>query len=401
MRRLVHGAWLAFPLCALLGCDSGPQTLGWEGAGSAPPAPLPWFGGPAYYGRWPRGFPADPSFFPIGVWMQSPVNAGRYQAVGVNHYVGLWQGPTEEQLTDMESAGMHVVCEQAGVWQAHLESATIQGWLEADAPDNAQEKPDGSYAPCIAPSVTQAHYARMAAADATRPVTLMLGQGVATPDWVGRGECTGRTEDYPLYSQAADILVNYTYPLNNGRPLQLLATGIENLNRYAGYSKPIMADLEASSINGSVRPTPHQLRAEVWMSLIHGAAGIQYFCHQIEPDFSETDCLDDAATAAALTQINAQLKELAPLLNTQSFELSPVSRSPNVPVHAVLKKSGRERYVFAISMADAATTAVFALAGIGSPTRIEVIGEGRNLVPMNDAFEDAFEGYGVHLYRLR
>jgi hypothetical protein len=137
------------------------------------------------------------------------------------------------------------------------------------------------------------------------------------------------------------------------------------------------------------------------MSLIHGAAGIQYFCHQIEPNFSETDCLDDAPTADALTRINAQLQELAPLLNTQSFSLSPVSSNGSVPVHAVLKKSGNERYVFAISMADAATTAVFSLAGVGNPTSIEVIGEGRNVVPMNDAFEDAFEGYGVHLYRLR
>jgi hypothetical protein len=249
--------------------------------------------------------------------------------------------------------------------------------------------------------VTQAHYAQMTAADATRPVTLMLGQGVATPDWVGRGECTGQTEDYPSYARAADILVNYTYPLDNGHPLELVATGIENLNRYAGYAKPIMADLEASNISGRARPTPHQLRAEVWMSLIHGAAGIQYFCHQIEPNFSETDCLDDGPTAAALTQINAQLKELAPLLNTQSFALSPASSNRDVPVHAVLKKSNDERYVFAVSMAQSATVAVFSLAGIGSPSSIEVIGEGRNLVPTNDAFEDAFEGYGVHLYRLR
>jgi len=333
--------------------------------------------------------------------MQNPANAARFQAVGVNHYIGLWQGPTEEQLTGMADAGMHVVCEQAGVWQQHLDNQLIQGWLDAAAPDNAQENPDGSYAPCIPPSVTQAHYTELATADPTRPVTLMLGQGVATPDWVGRGECAGQTEDYPLYTQAAYILVNYTYPLNNEHPLELVATGIDNLNRYADYAKPILADLEASSINGAVRPTPHQLRAEVWMSLIHGAAGVQYFCHQIEPSFSETDCLDDAATAAALTQINAQLLELAPVLNTQSFGLSPLSSNANAPVHAVLKKSGAERFVFAVSMADGATTARFPLVGLGTPTSIEVIGEGRYLTPLADSFEDAFEAYGVHLYRLR
>lgn len=387
-------------LLLLSGCDGGAQTLGWEGSATLEPQALPWFGGPSYYRQWPRGFPSDSSYFPIGVWMQNPSNAARYQAVGVNHYVGLWQGPTDEQFSAVEAAGMRVVCEQAGVWQDHLDSAIIQGWLDPDAPDNAQENPDGSYSPCIAPSVAQAHYNALAAADPSRPVTLMLGQGVATPDWVGRGDCTGQTEDYPLYARASDVLVNYTYPLNNQHPLELVATGIDNLNRYAAYAKPIVADLEASNINGMVRPTPHQLRAEVWMSLIHGAAGVQYFCHRFMPDFSETDCLDDAPTAAAMTQIDAQLVELAPMLNSQSFSLAVQSSSPAVAVHAVLKKRGAERYVFAVGMAEAATTARFSLRGVGSPTSVEVIGEGRTIQPISDAFEDAFEAYAVHLYHL-
>ena len=400
MRPSARCGAVGMVLLALSGCDSGPQILGWEGATGPEPEPVPWYGGPSYFDPWSRGFPADSSYFPLGVWMQNPTNAERYQAVHVNHYLGLWQGPTEEQLTALSATGMPAVCEQAGVWQAHVANPIVQGWLDAGAPDNAQENPDGSYAPCIAPSVTQAHYAQMTAADPTRPITLLLGQGVATPDWVGRGDCRGQTEDYPLYADSADILVNYTYPLNNGHPLELVATGIDNLNRYAGYKKPIIADLEASNINGEVRPTPHQLRAEVWMALVHGAAGVSYFCHQMTPNFNETDCLDDAPTAAALTEINAQLLELAPVLNTQSFSLSPQSANPSVPVHAVLKKHGSDRYVFSVSMADAATTARFALAGIGSPTSIEVLGEGRNLTPLGDSFEDAFEGYAVHLYRL-
>ena len=126
------------------------------------------------------------------------------------------------------------------------------------------------------------------------------------------------------------------------------------------------------------------------IEIVHGAAGISYFCHQMMPDFNETDCLDDPPTLAALTEINAQLLELAPLLNTQSFSLSPQSTNPSVPVHAVLKKRGSERYVFSVSMADGATTARFALTGIGSPTSVEVIGEGRNLTPLGEFFEDAF-----------
>jgi hypothetical protein len=45
-----------------------------------------------------NGFPTDPGFFPIGVWLQSPANAPEYKAIGINTFVGLWEGPTELQL---------------------------------------------------------------------------------------------------------------------------------------------------------------------------------------------------------------------------------------------------------------------------------------------------------------
>jgi hypothetical protein len=393
--------WLFTVALVIVGCDSGPHSLGRELA-AAPDefVALPWFGGPTYYGGWRLGFPSDASYFPIGVWMQNPENAERFAAVGVNHYVGLWQGPTDEQLARARAADMPVVCEQAGAWETNLENTDIRGWLQADGPDNAQEMPDGSYGPCIEPAVTRARYDEMVLADASRPVVLLLGQGVATPDWVGRGECTGRSDDYFAYAEAADILVNYTYPVANQKPLELVATGIEKLNTYAGWTKPVIADIEASSIDGLPRPSPEQLRAEVWMSLIHGAAGVQYFCHRMTP-LNETDCLDDAATAAALERINREILQLAPALNTQSYALSPSSSNAAVPVRAVLKLLDQERYVFAAGMADGATTASFTLRGIGASTRIEVIGENRVILPSDGAFDDAFEPYAVHLYRVR
>lgn len=392
--------WLLAVALLTAGCDSGPYTLGREPLPSdGEPSALPWFGGPSYYGAWPRGFPSDASFFPIGVWMQNPANAERFAAVGVNHLVGLWQGPTEEQLANARAADMPVVCEQAGIWAANLDNLDIQGWLQADGPDNAQEMPDGSYGPCIEPAVTKARYADMATADASRPIMLLLGRGVATPDWVGRGDCTGRSEDYYEYAQSADILVNYTYPIANQQPIELVATGVEKLNTYAGWKKPVVADVEASSIEGLPRPSPSQLRAEVWMSLIHGAAGIQYFCHRMTP-LNETDCLDDADTASALERINRELTQLAPALNSQSYALSPRSSNADVPIRAVLKYLGGERYVFAAGMADGATTAAFALNGIDASVSIEVIGEDRSIVPSDGRFEDAFQPYAVHLYRI-
>jgi hypothetical protein len=390
--------WLCL-LLALSGCDSGPFTLGREVVGSEEEdEPLPWFGGPDYYADWPRGYPAEPTYFPIGVWMQNPDNAERFAAVGINHFVGLWQGPTDEQLATAGAADMPVVCDQAGVWQDHLPDPNIRGWLHPDGPDNAQVLDDGSYGPCIPPAETKRRYREMVAADASRPVVMLLGQGVAIPDWVGRGECTGQTADYPGYAESADILVNYTYPLANEHPLELVATGIDNLNRYASYRKPVIADVEASSIRGLPRPTPHQLRAEVWMSLIHGAAGIQYFCHRMEP-LNETDCLDDAETAAALVRINAELTALAPVLNSPSYSVRVQSSVASVPVRAVLKRAGRERYLLAAGMASGATTATFPVP-VDGVLRVEVLGEDRDVAVQGGFFRDDFAPYDVHLYRF-
>ncbi len=50
------------------------------------------------------GRPTTDSFFPIAVWLQSPVNASRFQSAGINLYVGLWKGPTPEQLNQLQKA---------------------------------------------------------------------------------------------------------------------------------------------------------------------------------------------------------------------------------------------------------------------------------------------------------
>src|SRR5205809_7267840 len=56
------------------------------------------------------GAPTDEGFFPVGVWLQDPRNAKRYQAAGINLFVGLWRGPTLAQLTELERTGLAVIC---------------------------------------------------------------------------------------------------------------------------------------------------------------------------------------------------------------------------------------------------------------------------------------------------
>ena len=110
---------------------------------------LPWEGGPAYYAKWPNGPRADPDFFPISVWLQNPATATQYQAIGINQFIGLWKGPTEEQLRPLAAAGMPVfAAHRPGVLEGS-DAAIIRGWTLMDEPDNAQPKPGGGYGPCV------------------------------------------------------------------------------------------------------------------------------------------------------------------------------------------------------------------------------------------------------------
>jgi hypothetical protein len=400
-------AWMTVAAgVALASCSSGVQTLGWELDPAADGLPGdvygPWFGGPAYYRRWSQGPSASPDFFPIGVWMQNPANAARFRAAGINHFVGLWQGPTDDQLAALATADMPAVCDPQADWHAHLKDRTVVSWLQPDGPDNAQQNPDGSYGPCIAPADLAARYQSLVGTDATRPVTVSFGRGVVDYQWVGRGDCTGRIDMYAEYQRAADLLAYWLYPVDNHDPLEWMATGADNLGLWSAYAKPVTAIVEASSIHGDARPTPDQIAAEVWMSIVHGAAGIEYYCHQIDPAVNETDCLDTAGGAAALARINGQIAALAPVLNAPPVAngVTVTSSDATVPVDALVKRQGGSTVLFAVAMRGRATTATFTLRALGGNRSVEVVGENRTLAAAGGTFSDAFSAYAVHIYRI-
>jgi len=76
---------------------------------------------------WTNGPWADSNFFPIAVWLQDPANAERYRKAGINTYVGLWQGPTGEQLAALKKAGLWAICGQNEAGLRHRADPTIIG----------------------------------------------------------------------------------------------------------------------------------------------------------------------------------------------------------------------------------------------------------------------------------
>jgi hypothetical protein len=384
----VHVLWLVVSIC---------WCFGTEGLAASP------------YGKWAKGPSPDDSFFPIAVWLQNPRNAERYKAAGINTYVGLWRGPTEQQLAELKAAGMRIICSQNEVGLRHIGDPIIVGWMHGDEPDNAQSLGEGKgYGPPIPAAKIIADYERIKAADPSRPVTLNLGQGVAWDGWYGRGVRTNHAEDYPEYIKGCDIASFDIYPAVHDKPqvagkLWYVANGVERLVNWADGNKVVWNCIECTRIgNPSVKATPKQVKCEVWMSLIHGSMGLIYFVHEWQPRFNEAALLSDEEMLAAVTAINRQIQELAPVLNSPSVagEVTVVSENEQVPIAEMTKRYGGATYIFAVAMRDGQTTGRFVIQGLEGERDVEVLGEGRRIASKGGVFRDAFGSWDVHLYRM-
>jgi hypothetical protein len=397
----------------LLGCAV--DCLAAFGADEASPATS------SPYAAWSNGPPNDARFFPIAVWLQSPANAAKYRDIGVNLYVALWQGPNAEQIAELKKQNMPVFCEQNRFARDHLEEKTIVGWLHGDEPDNAQEIPGGKgYGPPIPPEKIVEDYRQLRRNDPTRPVMLNLGQGVAWDGWYGRGVRTNHPEDYRDYIRGADIVSYDIYPAVHTSPevagkLSYVARGVARLREWTGNRKIAWNCIECTHIdNARAKPTPDEVKAEVWMSIVHGSQGIIYFCHEFKPRFVEAGLLADQAMAKAVGAINRQIHDLAEVINSPTLPdgvnvaTEPAGGAPDRvrslakgPIAVAIKRHGGALYVFAVRMEPQPAKGVFQIAESGGNATVEVIGEQRTIAAEDGRFADEFPGWGVHLYKIR
>ena len=353
------------------------------------------------------GHPTDAAYFPVAVWLQSPRHAPRFKEAGINLYVGLWQGPTEDQLASLSQAGMPVICDQNTVGLAQRDNPIIAGWMHGDEPDNAQPLPGGrGYGPPILPAAVVGHYRTLRQTDPTRPVLLNLGQGVAYDNYIGRGVRRNRMEDYPQYLQGCDIASFDIYPVAHDSPevagkLEFVARGVRRLVEWTDGKKPVWSCIECTRIDGrGGKATPSQVRSEVWMALVRGARGLIYFVHQFKPDFQEAALLNDPGMLAGVTAINREIKELAPVLNSPSLADAVQIASPQgAPVAAVVKRLHGDTYLFAVNLTSQPATATFTLDGSNAASAAD-LGASRTIALQNDSFTESFEPYAVRRYRL-
>jgi hypothetical protein len=128
-------------------------------------------------------------------------------------------------------------------------------------------------------------------------------------------------EEYKKYPPAADLLMFDLYPTSvyKGKNLHWNALGLDKLRELAGPKKVLGIWLQASDAMGKEDPgmTPAQMRADAWLSLIHGATFLGYFPQTFPPppvNFKFHDL--NAERRASLKATNKEITELTDLILT-------------------------------------------------------------------------------------
>ncbi len=114
--------------------------------------------------------------------------------------------------------------------------------------------------------------------------------------------------------------------------------------------------------------------------------------------------LDVEKMMAGVKAINAQIRELAPVLNSPALPDAATVKSSEgdkAPIALMVRKKENALHLFAVNMRPLAATATFAVQGIKGTTKAEALGESRTVTVNDGAFSDTFAPYAVHIYRLK
>jgi hypothetical protein len=341
--------------------------------------------------------------FPVAVWLQSPSNITAYKNIGINTYVGLWEGPTDKQLAPLQKAGMKVICDQNAEALKPQWKNTVLAFMHGDEPDNAQELPGKKgYGPPILPAKIVTEYKTFKAAD-PRPVMLNLGQGVAWDGYIGRGTRTNKPEDYAQYVQGADIANFDIYPACHDNKeiagkLQYVGTGAARLKTWAS-PRPVWACIETTRISNLKRKvTPDEMHSEVWIAIANGATGIIYFAHQFQPTFIEAGLLADKDIAAMVKSTNEEVQSLAgPLLEGTDAPEVKVESTDKDGVKLLARRWKNATYIILVGMSAETHKVTITVPKAQKLNPLQV-----GMVPdlVDGTWHEDLKGYAVRFYRI-
>ncbi len=196
------------------------------------------------------------------------------------------------------------------------------------------------------------------------------------------------------YRDAMDIVMTDPYPVPN-HPVTEVEASVSYLKKEFFLEKPVWIVPQAFGGNEwwQREPTAKELRAMTWLSIMHGATGVQYFIRHGLNSFPKSTTAWNEAGEIAL-----EIKHLTPWLTS--------GKSPqklHVTDSTVLAKSyesGNRRIIIAQNRNREPKRMHIELREELMAEQVEVLFENRTIQPENGTIHDFIDGFGTRIYQL-
>ncbi|WP_309988747.1 hypothetical protein [Paenarthrobacter nitroguajacolicus] len=376
---------------------------------------IPWDGGPAFYKKFTKADAAgwdDPAFFPIGVWYASANDPQMKfdKAHGINFYV---QSNPDVDYKVFDDNGMFSLMKVKNApenWAqlpGNYVDDEVDGRFEWDAGITHMTQTIAGLRSVEEGRFTYANWTpSLISYDAPMEITKRYWDTVdvsSTSNYYYASACRDwrlRTPSGYSPTTTATCQSSSAY----AKAMQVM----QEVNTARGVQSPIWMLPTVLSPEGESdladQMTPERVKAQVWAMLIHDSRGIVWFT-QAPGGGADNPCMSGDALAdvrisnrdcareqvQAMAEINAQVKALAPVLNTQSYVWDFGSG-----LDTMLKTHDGSAYVFAMTEDAQTGQRILTLPpGIRGRT-VEVLDENRSLPVVDGKFVDDFPQESTH-----
>jgi hypothetical protein len=332
-------------------------------------------------------------FFPIAADFQPPHLFDTWKGRGINTMIRVPGQVGVDEWTDKANAlGLKMIREPRGDAHRDLNEKNLLAWEWYDEPElNGRAASD----------LTDFRK-RLHALDPARPILVNFWGGgiVQSSGGCFNGHC------YDNWINDANWVSADIYPCDKyGCKIELVGKVVSQLRHWSTNRQSVFAYIESGDVHGDGNaPSPIEIKAEVWDSIIHGARGIFYFAARIKPNCS-TDCLagyDDTShdVSEAMGPFHARLERLAPVLQ-RAIDPQGFSMQAGGALEAGWRQAadGTRYFIVLNTSGDKHKDAKLEVHGIPAVPSAEVFAEGRNVrVGQDKTIVDDFEPYEAHVY---
>ena len=410
---------LSAPSGLTIADGTGQVTIANDDTAPPPPPPPPPPGAPTlelvdgglgYYGQFANPFSTAGSYFPVGGWLRpahDPEHFGDYANFGMNVFVGV-ENPELANEAMIRANGMKSIVQDDERLRFNDLGSETAGWLLFDEVDMVQ-------GPGLGYSTLESILAGLPRDGRLRYNN--YGKGVL--EWESDADAArfinGRNGPNSFQQLVSTDYYWFTDPNARDNPRYGFGSSygddvrkVRRLDALDGVRQPVWHFVELGwpwtegASQGGRRILPAEIRSAVWHSIIAGARGIIYFDHNFGPAVPGSTILEEGYedNRVAATEVNAQIRSLAPVLNAP-FVTSGHSASDSMAgtVRYMVKWQGGKFWLFAGADRGGGTRPSRSRA---SATRPRPWRARTGPLPVsNGSFTDQFaDKNAIHIYRI-